>query len=318
MPNALPSSRIDRFLTDLRTFPGLATKTRLGICVSGGPDSVALLLLTHAAELDFEVATVDHGLRTASAKEAAFVAQLCRNLSCAHTILTLTAQPHGNVSDWARRERYQALLNWADERGVELLMTAHHADDQLETMIMRLNRGSGVSGLSGIRRTNGRIIRPLLNWRKSELEAIVTEAGLQTVIDPSNQDERFDRARLRKSLQHLDWLDPITASRSAQALAEAEEALIWSTEAAFKEHVAHKPSGISLSPNGLPRELVRRLTLACLKHFNPQSAPRSTELEHLIVALTDSQSATLCGVKAVGGATWTFSKAPARRMPKSK
>ena len=79
---------------------------------------------------------------------------------------------------------------------------------------MRLNRGSGVGGLAGIRRVNGRVLRPLLDWRRAELEAIVAEAGLEPIIDPSNRDEKFDQARLRRELEGAAWLDRLAAAQA--------------------------------------------------------------------------------------------------------
>jgi tRNA(Ile)-lysidine synthase len=318
MPNALPDAAADRFIDDIRRIPNLIGTERFGLCISGGPDSLALLLLAHAARLNFEAATVDHGLRPASKVEAVSVAQLCTQLSCAHQILRLSGDPIGNVSDWARTERYRALTTWADEKSLDFLITAHHADDQLETVLMRLNRGSGVAGLAGIRASNGRIIRPLLGWRKTELTELTVKAGLIAADDPSNKDDKFDRARLRKQLQRADWLDPIAAARSASALGDAEEALQWATRQALQIQVVEVQDGLNLSPENLPRELLRRVTLACLQRINPQSAPRGAELDRLISTLQESKIATLSGVKVVGGASWTFTQAAPRRKSSSK
>ena len=200
MPSAPPDAAVERFKQDFLALSGVGPEARAGICVSGGADSLALLLLARAAMPDIEAATVDHGLRVEGTAEAAYVADLCTQIGVKHQTLKLPAHEGGNVSDWARRERYLALERWAEDRGIVLLLTAHHADDQLETLIMRLNRGSGIGGLAGIRATHGRIARPLLGWRKAELERVVTHCGLSPVDDPSNRDPRYDRARLRKAL----------------------------------------------------------------------------------------------------------------------
>lgn len=176
-------------------------------------------------------ATVDHGLRSESADEAAFAAQLCENLGIPHAVLRVDVAA-GNVQANARQARYAALGLWAADGGLSALMTAHHADDQAETLLMRLNRGSGIGGLAGIReitRIPARggdnmppLIRPLLDWRKSDLEAIVSEASITPVRDPSNEDDRFDRARIRKAIAEADWLDPVQMATSAQHLLEAD------------------------------------------------------------------------------------------------
>lgn len=313
MRNALPDALIERFRRDALACEGSAAEVPIGVCVSGGPDSVALLLLAQAAFPDVEAATVDHGLRPESAAEAAYVAGLCEGLGVRHATLMLGPRDRGNLSDWARRERYGALVGWAGRRGRQILMTAHHADDQLETMIMRLNRGSGVAGLAGIRAVRDGLSRPLLTWRKAELEAVVRDCGLSPVDDPSNRDERFDRARLRKALASASWLDPIAASRSAAALADAEEALEWAAQMYEYRQVDTDGGTVRFTPGHLPRELNRRITLNCLKRLNPAANPRGDALDRLIESLWRGETATLAGVVARGGSVWTFTTEPPRR-----
>lgn len=230
MPDA---ALIARFRDDLSAvWPLIADRhARLGIAVSGGPDSVALLLLAHAALPGrVEAATVDHGLRAESADEAAMVARLCQRLGIAHRTLPVDVAT-GNVQEQARIARYTALGAWYDDRGLDGLATAHHLDDQAETLMMRLNRGSGLTGLAGIRRTTGipghggRLIRPVLDWCRADLAQVVAQSGIEPVADPSNTDNRFDRARIRKALADADWIDPAALARSAQLLAQADDAV---------------------------------------------------------------------------------------------
>ena len=120
----------------------------LGLAVSGGPDSLALLLLaSEALPGQVEAATVDHGLRAESAAEAEAVAQICATLGVPHAILTVEVAT-GNVQAEARRARYAALGGWLAARDLAALATAHHADDQAETLLLRLNRAIGVAGLA--------------------------------------------------------------------------------------------------------------------------------------------------------------------------
>ena len=286
----------------------------LGLAVSGGPDSLALLLLAHAAGLPIAAATVDHGLRPESRAEADFVADLCAERGIAHDVLTLAGPVQGNVSAWARTTRYAALADWQAQHGLNAIATAHHADDQLETLLMRLNRGAGVSGLAGIRPRQGQIIRPLLGWRKAELEALVAHAGITPVHDPSNGDSRFDRARLRQALIGADWLNATAASQSARALQSAEAALNWACETLFATRgVRGTPGHLQIDARDVPFDLQRRMMWLCLQEINPQAAPRDDEVIRLVQRLNAGETATLAGVKCRGGANWTFSAAPPPR-----
>lgn len=231
-----------RFRADLARF-GFG-ETRLGIAVSGGPDSLALLLLAHAALGPDKIAaaTVDHGLRAESADEAAFVADICARLGVDHATLSVTV-PEGNLQSNARDARYLALGQWHDEARAGVLVTAHHADDQAETLLMRLNRGSGVPGLAGIRSTaeipgwGGTVFRPLLRWSKRELEAVVSSSQIEPVRDPSNVDEKFDRARVRRFLAEQDWIDADGLAASAEHIEDAWRAIEWFAAEDWETHV---------------------------------------------------------------------------------
>lgn len=213
----------------------MGRRGKFGVAVSGGPDSLALLLLARAA-LPGKViaATVDHGLRSEAAGEAAMVAGLCKSLGVPHESIRVEVDP-GNLQDRARDARYDALCRSFGKRGAEAFATAHHADDQAETVLMRLARGSGLSGLAGIRAHRivvghdpigeYRLLRPLLHWRRSELAEIVASAGIDPVRDPSNEDSRFDRVRMREALAGMPWLDPLAVARSADYLQDAEQAV---------------------------------------------------------------------------------------------
>ncbi|WP_247712775.1 tRNA lysidine(34) synthetase TilS [Qipengyuania intermedia] len=221
---------IDRFLGDLNRLR--LDEGTLGLAVSGGADSMAMLLLA-AEALDHEglaVATVNHGLRPEAAQECALVADACRKLGIDCDILQITVA-EGNTQEQARIARYAALGEWARASGIGAIATAHHADDQAETLLMRLNRGSGLGGLAGIRsRTriegcDADIVRPLLGFRRDELRAIVEGSDFDFVDDPSNLDERYDRVRMRKALAQADWLDAAALARSAAHLEEVERTL---------------------------------------------------------------------------------------------
>lgn len=315
-PNVPPDAQLDRFLNDCRAVAPVAREHRIGVAVSGGPDSLALLLLAHGTfGAQVHAATVDHGLRRASASEAAFVGDLCRDLGVPHVTLRLaTRLPRGNISARARELRYALLDDWRQQARLDWLMTGHHADDQLETVIMRLNRGAGVGGVAGVRARNGQVLRPLLGWRHSELVDLVAAAGPVAIDDPSNRDDRYDRARLRKALGDADFLDPIAFTRAAAALDEADAALNWSAAQWAAQNVRTEGNRLSFDPQGLPVELERRILENCIRTLNPKARFDGPRLSRLLVALRRGKKATLDKVAVdARGSRWILELAPPRR-----
>ncbi|MBA3678295.1 MAG: tRNA lysidine(34) synthetase TilS [Sphingosinicella sp.] len=320
MPHlSLRLSDLERFRANLERLVG-ATPAKLGIAVSGGPDSLALLLLACAAfPAGVEAATVDHGLRAESAGEADLVAVICDRIGCPHSILPVRVEPGGEgIQGEARRARYAALEDWADRCGIGLVATAHHADDQAETILMRLQRGSGLSGLAGIRSArplgSALLIRPLLDWTRDELSEIVRAARVEAADDPSNRDVRFDRVAMRNFLAENPQFDPRRLARSASSLAEANEALDWAAGQLFDDRVRRDGEALILDPAALPPELARRLLLRLLAETVPQStSPRGEEVQRLARKLQSGATLTLAGVKCIGGTFWRFETEAPRR-----
>lgn len=288
---------------------------RFGVAVSGGPDSMALVDL--AAEIwpgRVAAATVDHGLRVDSASEAAMVARWCAVRGVPHATLTPDEPIAGSLQAEARVARYALLERWADAEHIDWLLTAHHADDQLETMLMRLNRASGLAGMSGVRGRRGRVLRPLLRVRKRDLLDYARARALPFVEDPSNVDARFDRARLRTHLAQAEWLDAASAARTAAALAEAEQALAWVVDAIAADHVARGPGGCHLSKTDLPRDILRRLLLRMLSVVAPDGPqPRGEQIDEALVQLCHGRKLSLGACIVTGGDRWTVVRAPPRR-----
>lgn len=309
---------LPRFAADLERLLGrpVAPNDRIGIAVSGGPDSMALLALSHTAfPGQIEAATIDHGFRAEAAGEAAMVARWCGEHAIRHVTLRPPAPITGNLQSAARAERYRLLWEWCDERGLSWLMTAHHADDQLETLLMRLNRGSGLAGLAGVRGRSDRLLRPLLHWRRSELADVAKEAGCPTVQDPSNSDPRFDRAAIRLQLSETDWLDSVSASRSAAALAEAEMALEWVVNSLDEQFIVQTGREFRLSRIDFPREVQRRLLLRMLARLDPDLSPRGDAIDQALVQLALGKKYTIGRLLLSGGDGWTVEPAPPRRQP---
>jgi tRNA(Ile)-lysidine synthase len=313
---------IARFSADLDAL--VAREARVGIAVSGGPDSLALLLLAAEARSgNIEAATIDHGLRAEAHEEAAMVGRLCERLGIPHS--TLTARwndvPETAIQERARQQRYKLLGYWAEERGLAALATAHHADDQAETLLMRLARGSGVRGLAAMRRrsvapgSHVPLIRPLLGWRRSELEQVCAEAGLYPVADPSNLDERFERVRVRRALSDLDWLDGGSLARSAAHLADADDALEWAARAEWKHAVRERFGTITYQAGEAPAEIARRIVTRVVRKLATEGDTelRGRELDRLLHDLHGGEQLTIRGVRCSGGREWRFTAAPPRR-----
>ena len=318
---AEPAS-IDRFRSDLDAL--IDPAARIGIAVSGGADSLALLLLAAAARSgQVEAATVDHALRPEARDEAALVGRICERLGVPHAILTVrwAEAPETAIQERARAQRYRLLGYWAEERGLDAIATGHHADDQAETLLMRLARGAGVRGLAGMRPrsvTPGahvRLLRPLLGWRRAELERVCAAAGFEPIADPSNRDERFERVRVRYALAESDWLDAAGLARSAANLAEAEDALDWAARAEWDRTVDQRREAIVYRPARAPNEIERRIVGRAVRRLATEGEGelRGAELDRLLATLREGGTATLRGVLCRGGPEWRFSHAPERR-----
>lgn len=310
---------VERFAADLAALAGPDWHDkRYGVAVSGGPDSMALLWLV-ASLLPGQVwaATVDHKLRQGSADEARMVAGYCAREHIPHAILHPAAPIAGSLQAAARIERYRLLEQWREAQALDHILTAHHADDQLETMIMRLNRSSGVGGLAGVRASNGAVLRPLLHWRRDELAGLALDADLPIVQDPSNADIRFDRARLRHALQSQLFLDPQAAARSAQWLGEADTALDWAVEVAIGTWPDADDASV-IHDRGYPDEIFRRIVERRLRANDPRLGLRGDTLVGIIAAMRTGRRAMvgellIDAVKGSGGGFWRISAAPRRK-----
>jgi tRNA(Ile)-lysidine synthase len=264
-----------------------------------------------------EAATVDHGLRADSAAEAGMVAGICEQLGVAHAVLPVDVQS-GNLQAMARTARYDALGTWMAQRGLAALATAHHADDQAETLVMRLNRGCGVAGLAGVRErsevpgTGLPLLRPLLHWRRRELSAVVESAGLIAAADPSNADERFDRVRIRNALAAVDWLGVEGLACSASHLADADAALEWATRREWAEQVERSGLGVTYRPHA-PRAIALRVLARIVIDLTGEE-PRGSAIARLFDSLVARQPASIGSLVArplPDG--WSFTHAPQRR-----
>src|SRR5580692_10912420 len=210
----------------------------LVLAVSGGPDSIALLWLAARWRGALSrgprllAVTVDHGLRAEAAREAREGKRLARHLGVSHRTVRWTGeQPKSGVPAAARAARYRLLATVARQSGASHILTAHTRDDQAETFLMRLFRGSGIGGLAAMARESERegvlIARPFLNISKSQLIATLEKANIGYADDPTNRDASFTRPRIRKVIEGLavEGGDARNLARLASRLARANAAI---------------------------------------------------------------------------------------------
>jgi tRNA(Ile)-lysidine synthase len=325
-------------------FGSLARAPVLILAVSGGPDSTALLMLMARwrsalkAGPKLLAVTVDHGLRRASAGEARAVKALARRLGVAHrTVRWKGKKPATGLQQAARDARYRLLAAAAKSANGSAIVTAHTLDDQAETVLLRMSRGSGVSGLCAMARespllANGPqivLVRPLLDIPKARLVATLKRAKIGFADDASNRDPRFTRARLRELMPALarEGLSARALSRLAGRLRRAEAAIETAVDEAM-EALSQGP----WSDRGpivfdaekfvrLPAEVALRLLGRAIARAGDAGAIRLGKLETLYEALTRANaSKTLRWRRTLAGALVTMTamkltveRAPARR-----
>jgi tRNA(Ile)-lysidine synthase len=262
-----------------RLFASLERLDHVALAVSGGSDSTALMWLAarwageRANAPRLSVLTVDHGLRKAAASEARAVKRAAKALGLAATALTWRgAKPRAGVQAAAREARYRLMTEWCERHGAAALITAHTLDDQAETFLMRLARGSGLDGLASIgdtKRGATEILRPLLAVSRERLRATLEAAGVGWIEDPSNADDRFERVRMRRvlSLLEREGVSAKAISRTAERLARARRALDAAAEELFgravtirdARHAAVDRAAYAAAPDELRVRLLQRI-----------------------------------------------------------
>jgi tRNA(Ile)-lysidine synthase len=266
------------------------------LAVSGGPDSMALLVSLSqwrqrtSYEDKVEVMHVHHGLRANACEDADLVRAVCQREALPFTLVTLTTPPPvTRIQEWAREQRYYALVQHAQRLGIKTIVTAHTCDDQAETLLMRLAAGSGLAGLSGMKPFHVRddqitIARPFLSVSKARLIATCEHTQTPYVMDPSNQNTRFTRVRWRGLLPLLsqEGLTPERLMLFSQRAGEAEDALQIMAQRLLQQsrtacssqwHVQYWPLE--------PFAVVCRALLLLLRMCHPTFPPASMRLERM-------------------------------------
>lgn len=319
-------------------FADLASEPALVIAVSGGPDSMALLALAahwRAASKqgpELIAVTVDHGLRPESAREANAVKRHAREIGVRHRTLRWTGpKPKTGLQDAARSARYRLLAEEAVRVGARKILTAHTLDDQAETVLIRLARGSGLAGLGAMARESDMfgitVVRPLLEVPKARLLATLSKLGVVYADDPSNRDPRFTRARVRALMPGLarEGLTPERLALLAERMRRAEAALQVSVSQAA-ETLAWSPGAdgqrIEFGAGEfrhLPAEIALRLLGRAIAQVGHEGPVELGKLERLLAELVKADGSapirrTLAGaVVSLGARRLVVERAPPRR-----
>jgi tRNA(Ile)-lysidine synthase len=303
--------------TQISTVMADVPKGTIGVAISGGGDSVALLrlLCNWGQERGRKVyaATVNHNLRSEAQAEASFVARLCRDLNVPHRILNWENwDGQGNLQNAARNARKSLLTDWAQELDIATVALGHTRDDQAETFLMRIARGSGVDGLSGIKQIKGKCpvwVRPLLGIARSDLRRYLIKSKQDWVEDPSNDDDNFERIKIRKAMPELAKL-----GLSVDRLASTAESLQLSRAAL--ENLTQNVVRRCCEPNRFgtvlidlkelqsePLEIQYRVLCYAMAWVNgTHYRPRFSALKMIYRLLRQGKSQTLAGcfIKVIG------------------
>ena len=302
--------------TQINTVMANVPNHMVGVAVSGGGDSVALLRLLFGwgQEHGHKVyaATINHNLRSDAQEEAKFVANICSDLGVSHRILSWDDwDGQGNLQNAARIARKSLLTDWAWELGIETIALGHTRDDQAETFLLRLARGSGVDGLSGMKQISGENpvwVRPLLGATRGDLRNYLTTSGQIWVDDPSNDDDRFDRVKMRKAMPELAklGLDIDRLAGTAESLQGSRAALEQITQGCIRKCCEPSQFGtVSIDLEKLqsvPIDIQYRVLCYVLGWVSgAHYKPRFSSLKEVYGLLRQGNSQTLAGcfIKAI-------------------
>lgn len=263
------------FDQNIESFYGTFKPQKIAIAVSGGPDSFALLLLAHhwAKEkaINIVALTIDHQLRKESLAEAQYVAKICDEHNIDHHILPWHREKDtSSMHDSARKARYYLLTQYCLANNIDSILTAHHADDEIENFFIRLSKASGLIGLSSSNinyYNNIKILRPIFNAYKKELKHYISLHNLTPCEDPSNQDPKYQRSNIRKWIGDMPVeLEPdLFKSRILQSLGHLKN----SAEELKRIFIKALAERVIILPNG-----------SAVYNFKPYS----NEIETLILA----------------------------------
>jgi tRNA(Ile)-lysidine synthase len=267
------------------------------VACSGGADSVALLALAHDARLAPVAVHVDHKLRAGSATEADVVAAIAARLGTGFRAADAPVESGPNLEARARDARYEALEQARAALDAEAVLVGHTADDQAETVLLNVLRGSATAGLAGMAPRHGRIVRPLLGVRRADTRALCAALGLDVVTDPMNDDRTFRRVVIRHDV--LPMLSALAARDLVPVLARQAEILRSESEYLDELAVAAWPDADPPSARALAA-LARPLARRAVRRWLGAPPPSATEVERVLeVAAGDARATELAGGRTV-------------------
>jgi tRNA(Ile)-lysidine synthase len=296
----------------------ISGEAHVALAVSGGSDSMALLRLAHewsqtaANPPLISVLTVDHALRPASAGEARTVSEWTAALDFPHHVLKWTGpKPVTGLQAKARAGRYDAMTDWCLCNGATAILTAHTLDDQAETVLMRLRRTTSPDSLAGIAAVGAwggvALVRPLLGERRADLRRYLAQAGQGWIEDPSNDDERFERVRIRAELANLgdDGALSMRLASLAAACARTVDTLERATDHWTRLWLTEDDAGICYLPIArlaqAPDAVRQRILARVIQHYGGgQARPEREELERLSLWLSEGPVRRTLGGAVLG------------------
>ena len=289
------------------------------VAVSGGPDSLALVVLTKLYEKEYKIkayfALVDHGIRKESAKEANLVKNLLSKNKIILNILKNKKKFDSNIQSNARKIRYSLLENFCKKKKINIILTAHHSEDQVETFLIRLSRGSGVQGLSSMKietklNNNLKLIRPLLDHKKKDLIYISKKIFGKFVVDPTNKDIKYLRTKVRKlkTVMENSGIHHDQIIKSIKNLGLTRDTLNFYTDKIYQNTVVKKKNKLILNYSLIYKESIEiklKIISKAIKSFSKSYyPPRSEKILRLIKAIESNKQKRLtlggCLVEKIG------------------
>lgn len=318
-------------------FQALESEKRIAIAVSGGPDSTALMILldrwakARPKPPKLFVLTVDHGLRVEASQEAELVGSWAARVGLPHQILHWDEpKPRSNIQAKARTARYELLMAACHAANIGALVTAHHLEDQAETFLLRLARGSGIDGLSAMEpisfRQGIKVVRPLLDIQKERLEASLSAIKHPWTNDPSNNDDAFSRIKvrnLRPALAEIG-MTPQRLAATAQRMRRAQVVLDRAADQLAHDAVQLNEAGYCTIQHEnfvtAPEDTALRLLARCLMAIGGiADRPRYNKITNLHASLTNDNTCRRtfwgCQILRRGEQIWIWREAGRSGLP---